>query len=634
MKNKKAFTLVEVLAVIVIIGILSTTVVAAISSYMQKGKDAYNEGIKKTLLVSGKNYFAENKTKAPDGNKTYDSLITVKEMLSKDYLSKQMTDAYGNDCSNSFVIAHKDSYSSETEYTPCLRCGDKNYDAETGGLDENDCETMVPSYDSKAKSCTIDYDNEKITLTNEDGSGEINFKKFKICSGNSCTDVDIDGGAYNSLKEAIINLQDGNYEIKAVNKANSTVSCGSVDLAATCEVSDDSNYYGPNQNIDISYKCVGASCRDTTLKTKTVNASSILEQIEFSDKFDRSITCTLPNYKIDDTNPTCGNATFDSTDNNITVSVGCSDDESGCNNLKYIKSIQKTSEQTRYNGTIEIEDKVGNKSFCPYDIDLSSASKITAKLTRTGINYTGTATSDKNIIAYAFSYSKDTPTKWTTVTGKASISISKEYSPQTTAKTLYFHVKNEDGKTTYAQVSMYKQCTTTKNSDSEEAKAYKFTYTKKNCTKNNKDLGTHNPYRKYDFKIYYCTCKIDKYNNKNCGLSSYKNMTMTKEGHNNTNYVAIFYQNSSNGVKACNADNKLNSYIYSVCNLDFTPFNSKNKNTVATYHGYKWYKYNSAKEEYHSFGAGWYHNAGNYDDRVSADSTVATACKKACANRF
>lgn len=48
--NKKAFTTVEVLAVVVILSILGTLIVPIVSEYLEKGKQEYNLELKNQLI--------------------------------------------------------------------------------------------------------------------------------------------------------------------------------------------------------------------------------------------------------------------------------------------------------------------------------------------------------------------------------------------------------------------------------------------------------------------------------------------------------------------------------------------------------------------------------------------------------
>ena len=78
----------------------------------------------------------------------------------------------------------------------------------------------------------------------------------------------------------------------------------------------------------------------------------------------------------------------------------------------------------------------------------------------------------------------------------------------------------------------------------------------------------------------------------------------------------------------------LNEYVYQVCKYgtDWKTDKESGKTTL-DYHGYRWYKgkagtYDSWDSEY------WTHNGGGYDDRVKRDASIASACEKACTNKF
>ena len=65
MNNKKGFTLVEVLGVIVILGILALLVTNGIMGYFEEGKKTYNDKVKDQLMIAGKNYFSNNRYLLP-----------------------------------------------------------------------------------------------------------------------------------------------------------------------------------------------------------------------------------------------------------------------------------------------------------------------------------------------------------------------------------------------------------------------------------------------------------------------------------------------------------------------------------------------------------------------------------------
>ena len=82
MKQKtNGFTIIEVLIVIVIIAILSVITVAGITKYMNTSREEYNKQLKQQLLVSGKNFYSENKQRIPNKtNYQKTDVVTLSEL--------------------------------------------------------------------------------------------------------------------------------------------------------------------------------------------------------------------------------------------------------------------------------------------------------------------------------------------------------------------------------------------------------------------------------------------------------------------------------------------------------------------------------------------------------------------------
>lgn len=124
--GKKGFSMIEVLIVIAIIAVLAGTVIPIVSRYIEKGKNDYNEKLSNQLLVSGKNYYSDNKSLLPGPvlGSNY-AFVTVPEMQSKNYISKDFVDADKNDCKLSYVFVEDSEVKGEDyEWTPCLICGE------------------------------------------------------------------------------------------------------------------------------------------------------------------------------------------------------------------------------------------------------------------------------------------------------------------------------------------------------------------------------------------------------------------------------------------------------------------------------------------------------------------------------
>lgn len=59
--NNKGFTLVEVLAVIVILGVLATITVPAVSTVIEQNKENSYENLQKSIIAAAKIYISDNK---------------------------------------------------------------------------------------------------------------------------------------------------------------------------------------------------------------------------------------------------------------------------------------------------------------------------------------------------------------------------------------------------------------------------------------------------------------------------------------------------------------------------------------------------------------------------------------------
>ena len=86
MKNK-GFTMIELLATIVIIGILSVIAIASVQGYKEKAQKEDKESYEKSLIMAAESYYQANKSKMPKaiGNK---KSLTSTELKTKRYLKE------------------------------------------------------------------------------------------------------------------------------------------------------------------------------------------------------------------------------------------------------------------------------------------------------------------------------------------------------------------------------------------------------------------------------------------------------------------------------------------------------------------------------------------------------------------
>lgn len=120
--NKKGFSFVELLAVIVILGAISVIAIVAVSRYISSSKTEKVSQSKKNVAMATELYIQANREFAPKaiGESTVIPLSTLKN---KNYIKDDLTNEAGEDCmEKSFVRVYKLSIE-EYSYTTYLYCG-------------------------------------------------------------------------------------------------------------------------------------------------------------------------------------------------------------------------------------------------------------------------------------------------------------------------------------------------------------------------------------------------------------------------------------------------------------------------------------------------------------------------------
>lgn len=128
-KNKKGFTLVELICVIVILGLLITIAVLAISNMVEKSKKSSTLMQERIINKACESYIQENRDKAPKviGESVN---ISLKELKNAKYLNDDIYDANKDSCmKDSFVLVYKRT-NTDFSYLPYLYCGDEEVDNE------------------------------------------------------------------------------------------------------------------------------------------------------------------------------------------------------------------------------------------------------------------------------------------------------------------------------------------------------------------------------------------------------------------------------------------------------------------------------------------------------------------------
>ena len=131
LKGKKGFTLIEIIAVVVIIALLAGISIPVVSKYLSEGKNRYNKELVNEFSTIVKNYYAENPEKLPRGtNGKYSDTVYLTELQAKNYLSQELVDADGGSCHGS--VGFVDFDGEKLNYYSCLRCDNYSNEESNG----------------------------------------------------------------------------------------------------------------------------------------------------------------------------------------------------------------------------------------------------------------------------------------------------------------------------------------------------------------------------------------------------------------------------------------------------------------------------------------------------------------------
>ena len=87
--NKRGFTMVELLATIVIIGILGTVGVVGVTKSIKSAKDRYYVAQNKLFISAAQTYFTDNKSRLPMKSGTFKQ-VTLETLTNSNYIEKMV----------------------------------------------------------------------------------------------------------------------------------------------------------------------------------------------------------------------------------------------------------------------------------------------------------------------------------------------------------------------------------------------------------------------------------------------------------------------------------------------------------------------------------------------------------------
>lgn len=181
-KNNKGFTLVEVLAVVIILGIVLASAIVGYSKYIEKTKKNYYSSQEKLLTQAGRDFFNDNRGFLPVDIGAQNCVL-LKTLIDNKYIDP-VKDYNKENCSkeNSRVCAQKISLTSY-KYETQLVCNNDmeiiNYDSPTIKFKiDNDDFSEGKTVNAKDKTYTVD-------MIIEDENFNLSGYKYVIKKGNN-----------------------------------------------------------------------------------------------------------------------------------------------------------------------------------------------------------------------------------------------------------------------------------------------------------------------------------------------------------------------------------------------------------------------------------------------------------------
>ena len=387
--NKKGFTLVEILATIVIMGILMGVAIGAVSYVLSDSKDGFYKNLESQLILAAKTYYGDHRTLLPQ-NIGQGRQVTIETLIGKNYIKRGDIVDYGKaecDTNASYIKVVKSS-KKDYIYSVFLKCPaysiNHNEEIQSAFAVKVELIKSSPIEDSKAKitvsvsghelsrigsyQYTI-YKNDQVVYTSNNISGDdqssiirnVKLKKYvpgavKVVA----TAYDIYGNVKSGSASASI------YDYGLPQCGNQSPS---LDLKNNSQWINTSS---KNSNRKITVPCKNSTTKCLTPSFSRTFSSDVDESyVTILGRNNEAVNCPVT-VMIDKTKPVCGTRSESTTwtNSNRTVSVACNDATSGCKSSSYSKVFDDSNTKNKVVKTqnITIGDKAGNTNSCPVNV--------------------------------------------------------------------------------------------------------------------------------------------------------------------------------------------------------------------------------------------------------------------------
>lgn len=385
--NKKGFTMVEILASIVILGILMGIAIASVSYVLSNSKEKYYSNLDDQLVLAAKSFYGSHKILLPQSIGQIRQ-VTLETLIKNNYIKRGDVVDYSKaecDTNTSYVKVIKSS-EDEYIYSVYLKCPTYSVDDDEKISDVN-VSVSIPNVDDISDSKAI------INMSVDEDVNRIGSYQYIIYKNDQVvySSNNISGDNQSRIKKTVklnkyvsgvIKVVATVYDIYGNFKSASSSSsiyeeglpeCGS--QSPSLDIKDDSawiNAYSTVIDRKITQKCIDSNSQclfPSFSKTFTSDAGE--SYITILGKNSEEVNCPVT-VMIDRTKPICDTKIESTTwtSGNRTVSVRCSDVTSGCKQSSYSETFDNTNSKNKVikKESIIISDKAGNTNLCPVNV--------------------------------------------------------------------------------------------------------------------------------------------------------------------------------------------------------------------------------------------------------------------------
>ena len=404
LKKHKGFTLVELLAVIVIISILSFVIIPSISKYMERGKKDYNVKLEDSFLLAGKNYFADNSSKIPKYENGA-SRVTLGELESLGLVSGDFYDSDSAKCDlNMSYVKVANNGNNKYVYTPCLKCGDSFSEKEECNMlltnnDSYSCKVTLPS-GSDSKWYNSDSLNNVKATVNVKKNATSYVGDFKYFYGG--LEVLLDTSNSFTLDRISLDAKENGHVLVDIDGENNRIDC----TFDKIKLDDDPPKCTLN-SFEANPICTdsgGSYCKEIDSNFCTTHGS--IKTCIVYDNAGNSGTCSATKPDVpeeptdpvkDVTSPTCTVSSDSSKwyNSNVKVTAKCTDDSGSC-------TVSSKTHTFTSSGSYEFKfsDAAGNEGSCTAKVKIDKTPPKCAVSKSPSSTWINSSSSDKSVMLY------------------------------------------------------------------------------------------------------------------------------------------------------------------------------------------------------------------------------------------